>query len=674
MNKQEYVPFQIALGAVKHFGKNLYTTNPPAIAELIANAWDAYAKKCQIIVNDDNSMYIIDDGIGMTDEELWERYAKSGFDKNNDIRVPANMMKRKYMGKKGIGKFSAFSLSEEYVIYTKSVMDEKWKKLTLKYSELYSDNTIFNAELFRLDDPADDLIMTTIPYDIPKDSGTIIVLPKLIRKVNKATKNSLMQLIAKRFSTTLFEKNNEFNLELNFEEITPIVLREHFFYSKVEFVYFFGMTLKDLKKRFPNVSEENFVDKNNDYFETHAKGWIGTVNKPTDLRADDQTSVSGVAIYINGKIADENIFKQNADHRIPNSYLIGEVDLFNWDNDGDNDDPVLSSREGLNHELLGIIKLKDELTKIRNDLIEQWNSMRASRPLSKQDYINNILLRPENKNIYDKLGEETQKRVKNYAQRLFDNPKDDGTSDQEKIIDLLFSAIVQISTDEEMQTLKDENCNDNDNLNLLEKIIKIFELNEISHALRLRDSLKGKLEAINLLEEYQANEEVESAFEKVLANNPWLINPIWEVYKSMHKQKWLELVKENNEDEERVRTDIIIEIQGENLPIIVELKRDKFTSYSAPDANEVVNQIHNYRTAIAQYLNKNTDRNKMVTARQIEAYFICGDKAMDKLKNDVNSFDFIKQNNIKLKTYDNMIMTAKQLLRVYYNQSLNDDA
>lgn len=37
------IDLQIAYGAVKHFGRNLYTSNPPAIAELVANSWDAYA-------------------------------------------------------------------------------------------------------------------------------------------------------------------------------------------------------------------------------------------------------------------------------------------------------------------------------------------------------------------------------------------------------------------------------------------------------------------------------------------------------------------------------------------------------------------------------------------------------------------------------------------------------
>ncbi len=665
----EKIKFQIALGAVKHFGKNLYTTNPPAIAELIANAWDAYARKCQIIVNDDCSMYIIDNGIGMTDIELKERYAKSGFEKNEDIRIPHDMLKRPYMGKKGIGKFSAFSLSEEYTIYTKSLEDDKWKKLTLKYHELYSEQTEFDAELKRIDDPSVELIQTLLPYDIPDKQGTIIVLHNLTRKINKTTTKSLMDLIAKRFSTDIFNGKYDFELLLNYEEINPVVLREHFFYAKIEFVYYFGMDLVRLKKMFPNVDKKNFVNKNNDYFKTHASGWIGTVNKPTDLRTEDQTSVSGVSIYINGKIADENIFKHSVDGRVPNAYLIGEVDLFDWDSAEDSD-PVLSSREGLNHELQGIKKLKEELSKVRNELLEKWNEMRSSRPLTKHEYIQKVLKDPKNKEVFEKLEPQTQGRALKYAQKVFDKPKEDGTSEQDKIVDLLFSAIIQISTDEEMRDALETNYINNDEL--IEHIVKIFKLNEISHALRLRDSVNNKLEAINLLEKHIENEEIEAAFERVLADNPWLINPTWEIKKSIQTQTWLELVNLNNEKKDRVRTDIIIEVSDENYPIIIELKRDKYTNYSSPDAKEVVNQIYDYRTAIAERLTLDSNDNSTVQSSDIKAYFICGEKAMKKLKGHINSYKHIENNDIVLITYDSIVKRAKQLLNVMFPEDIED--
>ena len=71
------VNFQIAFGAVKHFGRNLYTSNPPAIAELVANAWDAYATECQINFKN-GALLIFDNGIGMNNNEFEKRYAISG--------------------------------------------------------------------------------------------------------------------------------------------------------------------------------------------------------------------------------------------------------------------------------------------------------------------------------------------------------------------------------------------------------------------------------------------------------------------------------------------------------------------------------------------------------------------------------------------------------------------
>jgi HSP90 family molecular chaperone len=82
--------FRVAFGAVRHFGRNLYSTNPPAIAELVANAWDAYAKECRVYIKND-SMLIIDNGIGMTDWEFQNRYATSGNEKDTNIRKPEEM-------------------------------------------------------------------------------------------------------------------------------------------------------------------------------------------------------------------------------------------------------------------------------------------------------------------------------------------------------------------------------------------------------------------------------------------------------------------------------------------------------------------------------------------------------------------------------------------------------
>lgn len=331
------------------------------------------------------------------------------------------MEKRPYMGKKGIGKFSAFSLSDSYIILTKSIEDHNWKKMTLTYDELYCDKNTFDVQVEHVDDPVALLEQTLFPPEIPTISGTIIILTDLKRSINARTKKSLFDLIAKRFSSSYFGGKYNFELVFNCEDITTISLREHFFYPKVENVYFFGKEKNDLKILFPNVKDENFIDKTNDYFKTNASGWMGTVEKPNDLKTDDEeTSIAGVAIYINGKIADENIFKSSSDGRISNAYLIGEIDFII----STDEDPVLSSREGLNHELKDVIQLKKDLLSIRNDLFDNWNNMRSNRDLSKQDYLEKIIAHPTYRNIYDKYDDKERKQFKSLAQKIFDKPSE----------------------------------------------------------------------------------------------------------------------------------------------------------------------------------------------------------------------------------------------------------
>ena len=52
----ETIQLQIAYGAVKHFGRNLYTSNPPAIAELIASSWDAYSSRCDVYYSESSAL------------------------------------------------------------------------------------------------------------------------------------------------------------------------------------------------------------------------------------------------------------------------------------------------------------------------------------------------------------------------------------------------------------------------------------------------------------------------------------------------------------------------------------------------------------------------------------------------------------------------------------------
>lgn len=53
--------FSIANNAVTHLGRNLYSTTPPALANLVANSYDAYATAVNINLSNE-SISIIDNG------------------------------------------------------------------------------------------------------------------------------------------------------------------------------------------------------------------------------------------------------------------------------------------------------------------------------------------------------------------------------------------------------------------------------------------------------------------------------------------------------------------------------------------------------------------------------------------------------------------------------------
>ena len=143
MTDKVTLSFVTANNTVTHLGRKLYSSAPPAIAELIANSYDAYATKCYVQLEKENNpneslIVVADNGIGMDIQDLQDRYKSIGQQKK-EIEVPENMTPRKPMGKKGIGKLAAFSLGDSYTVYTKTDNSPSWYSFTLDYQAMIDD-------------------------------------------------------------------------------------------------------------------------------------------------------------------------------------------------------------------------------------------------------------------------------------------------------------------------------------------------------------------------------------------------------------------------------------------------------------------------------------------------------------------------------------------------------
>lgn len=660
MNQISCLKFQVAFGAARHFGRNLYSTNPPAIAELVANAWDAYSTTCKIYIKN-NAMLIVDDGIGMTDEEFQNRYATSGNEKNTEIRKPSTMKDRPYMGKKGIGKFSAFSLADEYELYTKSDVDAEWKHIKLEQSILTTTAATYDVPIVRVENL--NTIKTLFGLETEEfKTGTIIYLPQLKRTVTSNTISALEKLLSHRFSITTIISDGNFSVSIHTDEADiDINLKQHFYYNDIEYLHYFGYSEEEIKERFPTLTPPYLIKEN--AFNDTAKGWIGSVAVPSSLVVGETTALKGICIYINGKLVDEDILKSVKKDRISDTYIVGEVDA---DYLGElPEDVVLSSREGLFLDNEDVTKIKQYLEVVRKNLVSNWDEMRRKRPIDRQDYLQILTSIPENKQLYDGLKPESKAKFDKYAQKLFDRPKANIDATLERLNNLLFSALLQIVNNEDIARLIDQGKEDEEII--LQCLSEIFSLTEINHALRLRDSVKNNLSIISELEKYIETGEVEKVFEKHLAKNPWLIEPTWiSKGRSVHTQNYYTLLDIDNGDVKKLYTDIIIEVTDELYPIVVEIKREKATAYSTPDVNEICTQIYNYQKGIAEALTK--EYGTRVLADQIKAYFVCGRSAFDKL--DANDRDRLKKNGIELRSYDELIRTAKRVFEVNYGEDI----
>ena len=617
----EKIDLQIAFGAVKHFGRNLYTSNPPAITELIANSWDAYCTECNIYYNDTEndgdkktSLLIVDDGIGMTDEELSGRYAISGTEKNTDsVRRPDGIPLRPYMGRKGIGKFSAFSLGDSYVLYTKSDIDTQWKKMIFRYELLLEDRPTVPIAVEYIDSLQE--LKEFFPDLEENTTGTIVYIPKMRRKIISSSIEGLKNLISRRFSINVIN-NHDFSLKINSEIVD---LSQHFYDDNLEFVYYFGTELEEIKQRFPNVPEKNFYKEDDEFFTNHSiSGWLGTVEIPSQLLADENISISGVIVYIHGKLADEDILRDKLKNRITNSYFLGEVNADFLQNE--EEDPVLSSREGLNKEIPNVKLLIEKLSKISNKLNSNWNDLRAK-----------------------------------LAQRVFDN--DEKYSDAEyrvygqAIFALVNNKVInEITIDTDTETFGE----------ILKKFYSLFEKTELNAALRMKSNIEDRISIINKLKLIIDTEDVESVFEEHLAKNPWLINQYWDkpsneiVIETQNTYK--AIIQERKVSG---RTDIITKVADEPYPIICELKREKVTAYSTPEISEITSQIYKYRRFISDEINRSNSSLRISNTNDIKAYFICGEKSKEKLE-DLDLIE-LKNNNIELKTYQEIIRQAERV-------------
>ena len=115
MSEEKYA-LTLGVGVLDHLGIRLYSDTPAVLSEVVANAWDADAKRVEVEVKND-TITISDDGHGMSLEDINQRYLHVGYDRRKESAL-SEEFHRPVMGRKGIGKLSLLSIAETIEVHT----------------------------------------------------------------------------------------------------------------------------------------------------------------------------------------------------------------------------------------------------------------------------------------------------------------------------------------------------------------------------------------------------------------------------------------------------------------------------------------------------------------------------------------------------------------------------
>jgi hypothetical protein len=167
---------------IDHLGIQMYQSPIAAIAELVANAWDANSEHVDITFPDklgeDAEMVIADDGWGMTFDQCQERFLDVGRNRRGDHPTETTDIKgRPVLGRKGIGKFAGFGIA--HVIELETISRENGE-----YTKFFLDLDRLREGRYTEKEPAQITVIDYAPPDPSRrdDHGTTIRLRRLSLK------------------------------------------------------------------------------------------------------------------------------------------------------------------------------------------------------------------------------------------------------------------------------------------------------------------------------------------------------------------------------------------------------------------------------------------------------------------------------------------------------------
>lgn len=382
---------------IQHLGVKMYSTMPPALAELIANAYDACATEVHIKLydKDDKKVVIEDNGSGMSFQQVNDYFLRIG--RNRREERQESQCGRIPTGKKGLGKLALFGIGDKINI-------ETYQK---------SEGVSFNLDW-------NDILNTTggkdyepnyeILKNINSQQGTTITLTQLKRKTGFPVQD-YADNIAKLFN---FPDDFIIYISLNDEPVVEVNSKTKYENIDTEFTW----DIQDVIL----INEKEYED------EKYIYGSVITTEKP--LKAN----LRGVTLFANGRMVNSPEFFGPSESSHFYSYTTGwlNVDFIdNWE-----EDVISTNRQSIDWDNPKTAELRDFLASCLAIIERNWRELRKEKK-------KNSISAKVNINVgewIERLPDNVQGQVETIVNLLDDTPEL-SESAQQKAIQIIHSLV-----------------------------------------------------------------------------------------------------------------------------------------------------------------------------------------------------------------------------------------
>lgn len=601
-SKENKLELKFDPNTIEHLGISLYSKLPSVLSELISNSWDADADNVLIKFFDDSENKEIiysDDGVGMTFEELNEKFLLIGRNRRKEQAERTTNKGRLVIGKKGLGKLSVFGICN--IIEVKSVKDRILNHFVMSLDDIKTSGGVYNPLIIKKNSS------TSEP------NGTTLYL-KSIRRKSGFNLDEIATSLSKKFM--IFD-TLKLSMFLNGGSAVPVT-------NELKFLSF----EEQFRWSFPNDLDSTYQ------YQNRVKGFILTTITPIK-----DTEMTGIYLVSRGKIVNSANFYGLRDNDQFHSYVTGylEVDFI----DEFEEDVISTDRHSLNWENDQTKDLQLYLQNIIKKIGNEWKKKRAE--VKKEDIKNETHLDiTEWQNTLPSYERDLSIKI---IDPILSNPQIETDKSSEIIKSVIdkfenktfkdyADRIAEISTDEQ-----------------LPEFLALINDWKAIEAKQFRDLSVSRVEVIKQFEEYLDNDTKEiPTLHNFLKKFSWLLDPrILEFRDEITYTKLLkETYPDDNLDLENRRIDFLCSNALGEILYVIEIKRSNFKV----DKN-ALEQAYEYGAFLKDKYSSQTGFSKVV------CYVVGGSKSENNLfKRKEETYS--KAGEVFVKTYRELLEQSKE--------------